>query len=182
MSRRNRALLSATFAASLLVAQMAVLRFAPSEAWVRIALPLTVGLVPAALWMHRRYMGVWIMFVGFAANLAAILGNGGLMPIERATVVEAIGEQRAAQHETGRWLPGSKDVLVDGGGHFVVLGDAIIIRLGDRGVAASAGDLVVWCGLLVLAGETSLAWQRRARRADEPHAMVEARGGAITRT
>jgi hypothetical protein len=182
MNRATLAAWSACLAGALLVAQMALLRWAPSEAWVRVGLPVTVALVPAALWMHRRHLGVWIMFVGFAANLSAIAANGGLMPIERATVISAIGEERAAEYEAGRWLPGSKDVLVDGEGRLSALGDAIIIRLGGRGVAASAGDIVVWCGLLVLAAEASVAWQRRARGARDGPAPVEARGGAITRT
>jgi hypothetical protein len=149
---------------------------------IRIVLPATVGLAPLALWAHRRLLGVWVIFVGLAANLAAILANGGLMPIEQSTVVAAVGAERAAIYQPGAWIPGSKDVLLrPGEGRLVALGDSIIIRAGGRGMAASPGDFVVWAGLLVLAGEASLAWQRRQRpeRATAP-ILPRAEGSATT--
>jgi hypothetical protein len=121
MARRNveryRGALSAGFAVALLAIQFATIALAPSELAVRIVLPLTIGLVPLALWAYRGRVGVWVIFVGLAANLAAILSNGGLMPIEHSTVVEAIGAERAAEYDVGSWMSGSKDVMVpDGGG------------------------------------------------------------------
>jgi hypothetical protein len=86
------------------------------------------------------------------------------MPIEQSTVIDAVGVERAAQYDEGSWIPGSKDVLLGPGeGRLVALGDSIVIRAGGGGMAASPGDFVVWAGLLVLAGEASLAWQRRDR-------------------
>lgn len=184
MSRPALAVLSASLAVALLGAQFVAIRLVPSEAIVRVVLPVTVAAVPLALCIHRRYLGVWIIFVGLAANLAAILANGGLMPIERETVIAAVGEERAAEHLSGSWLAGSKDVVVDAGdGRFVALGDSIALRLGGGGLVASPGDMVIWAGLLVLAAETSIAWQRRAGSvAASAGAAEEARGGAITRT
>jgi hypothetical protein len=159
----------------LFAVQAATIRFAPSEVAVRIVLPVTVALVPVALWPHRGRLGVWIIFVGLVANFCAIVANGGLMPIERETVVEAIGVERAAEYEPGAWIRGSKDVLVsEGQGRLTALGDGIVIRAGSGGAAASPGDIVVFAGLLVLAGEFSLAWHRRQRPAD-------ARVGSVTR-
>jgi hypothetical protein len=162
--------------------QFAVVSAAPGELAVRIVLPATIALVPLALWPLRRHVGVWVMFVGLSANLAVIVANGGLMPVERATVIEAIGEQRAAAYDTGAWIAGSKDVLVrDGGGRATSLGDSIIVRTGNHGFAASPGDVVVWCGLALLIAEASWRWQRGlSRRAHELPAAARAQGGAST--
>jgi hypothetical protein len=161
--------------------QFVAIRLAPSDAVLRVVLPLTIGLAPLALWAHRRLLGVWVILVGLAANFAAILANGGLMPIERATVVEAVGIERAAAYESGAWIPGSKDMLLEAGeGRLVVLGDGIVIHAGGRGIAASPGDLVVWAGLLVLAGEASLAWQRRARGIPQREAILPRAEGSAT--
>ncbi len=148
---------------------------------MRIILPATIGLAPLALWAHRRLLGVWVIFVGLAANLAAIAANGGLMPIEQSTVIEAVGIERASAYEPGEWIPGSKDVLVaPGEGRVVALGDSIVIRTGGGGIAASPGDFVVWAGLLVLAGEASLAWQRRARPSAQREAILPRAEGSAT--
>lgn len=161
---RKKLAYAAAGALCLLMVQAAVMRLSPMSLPLRIVLPATVALTPAALWPLRRYAGTWVIFVGLTANLAAILANGGLMPIEERTVVAAVGAERAANYEPGHWLRGSKDVLVaPGQGRLVALGDAIIIRTGSGGFAASAGDLVIWCGVIVLAAQASVAWQRRRR-------------------
>lgn len=175
--------LSAGLALGLLALQFGTIAFAGHDLAVRIVLPATLGAVPLALWAYRDRIGVWVIFIGLAANLAATLANGGLMPIERNTVVEAVGAERAATYETGRWIPGSKDVLVaDGGGRLLALGDSIIVRIGGGGMAVSPGDLVVWSGLIILAAEASLAWQRRTRAVEAPQREGEraAEGGATT--
>ena len=185
----RRAAWSAAVALALMLCQYGVIRTAPSGIAVRIVVPMTIAAVPLALSSFRHRIGVWIMFVGMAANLAAILANGGLMPIQRDTLVEAAGEARAAQYATGDWVSGSKDVLVGpDGGHLVALGDGIIIRFGSAGVVASPGDLVVWVGLAVFAAEASLAMQRSRRAERERSAGQEtgvqagAEGGAATQT
>ena len=182
----NRVLLSASLAVALLALQLSAIQLSPSELAVRAVLPATIALAPLALWPHRRRLGVWVIFVGLIANLTAVVANGGLMPIEQRTVEAAVGSERAASYEPGAWIRGSKDVLVeDGDGRLVALGDSIIIRVGGGGIAASPGDIVVWAGLLVLAGEASIAWQRRQRgRADERRSPVRSRaeGSATTPT
>ena len=174
----------------LMVCQYGVVRLAPAGMAVRIVVPVTIVLVPLALRPFRHRIGIWIMFVGLAANLAAIVANGGLMPIERQTLVSAVGEARAAHYATGKWVSGSKDVLVaPGSGRLVALGDGIIIRFGGGGIVASPGDLVVWVGLAVLAAEASLALRRReliarevaVRRLPADAAGRQAEGGATTR-
>jgi hypothetical protein len=185
----HRAAWSAGIALILMLCQFAAIRTSVSGLEVRVVVPLTMAAVPIALSAFRRRVGIWIMFVGMAANLAAILANGGLMPIEHHTLVDAIGEEHAARYEPGQWVAGSKDVLVGAGsGRLVALGDSIIIRLGDAGIVASPGDLVVWAGLAVLAGEASVAVQRGRRTAavaakrGDPARSAGAEGGAVTRT
>jgi hypothetical protein len=151
------------FAFALLSIQFAAIRFAPSEPMVRVVLPATIAMVPLALWVHRGHVGVWVIFVGLAANLCAILANGGLMPIERSTVSQAVGEERASGYSVGEWIRGSKDVLVEADAPAAALGDTIVIGLGKRGMVVSPGDIVIWSGLMILAVEGSIAWQRRIR-------------------
>jgi len=179
----------AAFALALMVLQFVAIHTAPAGIAVRVMLPLTAALVPVALWPFRRWLGAWVILVGLSANFAAIVANGGLMPIERSTVARAAGADVAAGHASGQWLRGSKDVLVpDGGGRAAALGDSIIIPAGGRGLVASPGDVVIWCGLMLLGGEAAVRVQRRrpqevpAPEAATPAAVTPARaqGGAAT--
>ncbi len=166
-----------------------MIRASSSALLVRIVVPTTLAAVPVALWPHRRFMGIWVLFVGLAANLAVVLANGGLMPIERATVASAAGAPRADSYPTGAWIRGSKDVLVARAtGNAVALGDRVIIPLGSDGMVASPGDIVIWAGLVVLGAEAALRWQLRGRRRplpEEERRLSRARppraeGGAAT--
>jgi hypothetical protein len=79
--------------------------------------------------------------------------------------VAAIGADRAAAYTPGEWIPGSKDVLLAGGdGHLLPLGDTIVVRVGGRGIAASAGDAVIVAGMILLAGEAGMRWATQSRR------------------
>lgn len=151
---------------------------------MRIAVPATIAAVPLVLWPHRRHLGVWVIFVGMMANLAVVLANGGLMPIERPSVAAAVGADRAETYAPGAWIHGSKDVLVMAhGGRGVALGDSIVVPLGGRGIIASPGDVVILAGVLVLAAEASVAWQRGERRrgrAERDAPPSGARGRATT--
>lgn len=173
-------MVSASAALALAIVQFAALRFSNSELLVRIVLPATIAAVPAALWVYRDRLGVWIICVGAAANLAAILANGGLMPIRHETVVQAVGVERAAEYQVGSWIEGSKDVLVaDDGGRLTALGDQIVLSAGGAGMAVSPGDIVIWVGLLTLIGEFSWAWHSSRGSADT-RGVRTAEGGATT--
>jgi hypothetical protein len=184
MSNHGRFAGGAAFACFMLLAQTAVVGWSSSETLVRIVLPLTIALVPFAMWPLRRFAGAWVMFVGLAANLSVILANGGLMPIERTTMEEAIGWERAAEYRAGDWIAGSKDVLVEhNGGRATALGDSIIVRVGEGGFAASPGDFVIWAGAAILGGEAAVAWGLRQRRAAlevRQYRSEGAGGGAAT--
>lgn len=177
--------------------QFGAIRFSPWGLAVRVIVPATIAATPLALWPYRRRLGVWVMFVGLTANLCVIVANGGLMPLERTTLVRAVGYENADTFATGAWIRGSKDILVEsGGGRFPALGDVIVVPIGQHGFVASPGDIVIWSGLLILAAEASIAWQRTQRRARvEREQRIEraqgelpredeqptAQGGAITR-
>jgi len=180
----NKAAWSAVIALSLVLVQYASLRLLPWSPGARIALPLTMAAIPIALWRLRGHAGVWVTLVGLAANLAAVLANGGLMPIERATVVSAVGAERAGDYRDGEWIRGSKDVLLaPGSGHLRALGDSIVVKLGRGGFVASPGDLVVWCGLVILSVELACSWQRSQHAARDPRVSRHektAEGGAVT--
>ncbi len=186
---RNRIALSATLALCLVMVQFGVVRLSPWSAPVRVALPATIALAPMALWTYRRRLGVWVIFVGLAANLCVIVANGGLMPMERSTLVSAVGAESADMYTTGQWISGSKDLLVDEGeGRLDALGDSIIVRVGGGGFVVSPGDIVIWAGLLTLAAEASLMWQRASRKSrrivrvaeEAPPGAPTAEGGAAT--
>ena len=165
MIGRNKVALSATMALCLVMVQFGAVHLSPWALPVRIIVPATIAAAPVALWHYRRRLGIWVMFVGLAANLCVIVANGGLMPMERSTLVSAIGSERADAYTTGAWISGSKDVLVDrSSGRAVALGDGVIVRVGAKGFVASPGDIVIWSGLLILAAEASIAWQRARRR------------------
>jgi hypothetical protein len=166
----------AAVAVVLVFVQFAAINFAPGDTWVRIALPLTIAIAPFALWAHRRHLGTWVIAVGLAANLSAILANGGLMPITAQTVEAAVGAERAAAYQEGEWIPGSKDVVVaPGEGRLLPLGDGIVVRAGSAGVAASPGDVVIVAGLAILVAEAAAAWALRPRVREAP-AEVEPEG------
>lgn len=154
--------IAAAAAFALMSLQLAFVRLAPWEVAVRIVLPATMAAVPVALWPYRRHLGVWMIYVGLAANLAAILANGGLMPIRRSTVEAAIGAGRAAEYQTGDWIRGSKDVLVEHR-RATAIGDRIVIRIGGGGLVASPGDVVVWAGVVALGVEAAWVWRAGAR-------------------
>lgn len=179
--------LTSTFALALVSLQFAAIRFATDGWMVRISLPATIVAAPLVLWPYRHRLGTWVILVGLAANLAVILANGGLMPIERRTVERAIGVEDASRYVANQWIPGSKDVLVeDGRGRAAVLGDSIIVRLGSGGFAASPGDIVIWFGAALLGAEAAVAWRRGKRVSSgiAPHVAVgelhphRAEGGA----
>ncbi|MEX2245296.1 MAG: DUF5317 family protein [Dehalococcoidia bacterium] len=157
--------ISAALALGLVAIQVVTITFAPWELVVRAVLPLTIAGVPLALWPHRRHLGIWVMFVGLGANILAMVANGGLMPIERATIVQAAGEEKAARYDAGSWIAHSKDVLVKPGqGVLVPLGDSLVVPIGSNGFVASPGDAVVAAGLLLLLGEAAYGWLLVTRR------------------
>lgn len=42
---------------------------------------LSMALILAWVWLHRRLPGLWLVLIGVAMNTAAIVANGGYMPV-----------------------------------------------------------------------------------------------------
>lgn len=155
-----------TFAiAVLLVGTQILVVHSQWELLVRVVLPASIFLALTVLWIWRRYLGVWCISVGLAANLVVVVCNGGLIPMEHSTLVSAVGQERADQYQVNSWLTGSKDVLVaDGQGKFLFLGDQIIITpFGMVGFVASPGDIVVLSGFVLFLLEISYYLVRKHR-------------------
>ena len=64
------------------------------------------------IWLNRRLMGMLVIGLGLALNLAVMIANGGYMPIT-PDAVKAIGfEYQLESAEIGSRLQDSKDVLL----------------------------------------------------------------------
>jgi hypothetical protein len=165
----------AAAASGLLLVQVATLLIIDTDPAVRVLLPATMaGLLPLA-WLGRRLLGVRVMAAGLLLNLAAILANGGLMPIAPETVQAVAGTEELAQYQPGQRLPTSKDVLLaKGDTRLQALSDHVVLPLpGWFHKAASPGDLVIVLGIVVvvtqLIGRQGRAWgETRTLLREEP--------------
>ena len=136
-------------------AGLIVLAYAPLALWV---------------WFNRRWVGVLILGLGLALNLAVMAANGGMMPIEPSTINHAGLGWQLATTSLGHALPHSKDVLLSPGSirlaplrDWIVLGGPPLV-----GRVLSPGDLVLFAGAFVTLAEVirSLLVQPGATRRD----------------
>ncbi len=101
------------------------------------------------IWENRTLPGIWLVGVGLAANLAAMLANGGYMPITRETLTSAGFVKQAATVEIGSHLFASKDILLPASAiRGWILSDIFVIPapLLIRSVF-SVGDLLISMGI-----------------------------------
>jgi len=111
-----------------------------------------VSFVPLfwAIWLNRRLGGMLIIGVGSLLNFAAIVANGGKMPVGEEAL-HTIGEtQTAALLRAGESFT---HTLVGPGTHLVQLGDVIAfpdIFYVFPHTAVSIGDIVLALGAVVL--------------------------------
>ena len=154
----------AAAALGLFLLQVGALITLDIEPVVRVLLPATMaGLLPLA-WVGRELVGVRVMAAGLLLNLAAIVANGGLMPIAPETVQAVAGAEELAKYEPGRRLPGSKDVLLaKDDTRLQPFSDQIILPLEGRlRHAVSPGDLIVAAGVALtvaqVLGQRARTW------------------------
>lgn len=69
-------------------------------------------MVAIFLLLNRRVPGMWLFAIGFLANWAVILANGGYMPITYEALASAGLGHAAASAAPGTLVFGSKDVLL----------------------------------------------------------------------
>jgi hypothetical protein len=116
------------------------------------ALIVSYGLLVGFMLVNRRLPGLKLALVGTLLNLAAIVANGGFMPIAPATF-GAVLEDRPLP-VIGQRIPQSKDVLLTPEQAVLPgLGDTFIIPR-PIGQAFSIGDVAIagGVGLLILVG------------------------------
>jgi hypothetical protein len=121
-------------------AQVVLIAFPGEETPWRIALNVaTYPLGLAWVWMNRRVPGMWIVGLGAACNLAAILANGGVMPAsERALEIAGLS--------TDPDLFANSAVLADP--RLLFLGDVIPMPSWlPLANVVSVGDLLIVLGL-----------------------------------
>jgi hypothetical protein len=69
-------------------------------------------LLLAVVWQNRRLPGVWMMGIGFMANLSVMLLNGGYMPITPEALA-AVGHTRNVQSpQPGARVLATKDIVL----------------------------------------------------------------------
>ena len=133
-----------------------------------VLLPLAHAILLPFLLRNLSFWGMRLILVGLLLNLTVMLANGGLMPVEAATVEAVRGPERQ-DLRTGDHIPGTKNVLV-------APGDVRLRQLSDVLVpplprpltrAVSAGDLFVIAGAALAFGEVV---SRRASSRGVPNA------------
>lgn len=171
-----KVLRSFALAATMAAIQMTSVALAP--VWLlRVVFPMTFLGVAPILWWHRSFWSLWVVAAGAALNFAAIVANGGLMPITVSTLEAATGEPAELRGQVGQRLPHTKDVLVaDDGGRLTALGDRIILTLGSKHPVVSIGDVFIAAGLAGFAAEAGLR-ASRSRREPWP---AKIQSGAVT--
>ncbi|MDO8614372.1 MAG: DUF5317 family protein [Dehalococcoidia bacterium] len=134
----------------------------------RILLVFSYLLLIAFVTANVRRPGILILGAGLLLNFAAIIANGGLMPVTPETMARA-HYTIPADVGNGDWVPHTKDVLL-------VREDVRLWFLGDRLVLAglpafrafSLGDVIIVLGLVVTAGELLLPRVGRAPQGGLP--------------
>ena len=134
-----------------LLTQVAALRapFGDDDLPRRILLVASYLLLLTFVAANLNRIGIAVIGVGLLLNFAAILANGGLMPITLETALKS--GTLPADARLGHWLPGSKDVLLERGNvHLWFLGDRFTWDAVSSVVRAfSLGDVVLMLGVAV---------------------------------
>jgi hypothetical protein len=104
------------------------------------------------VWLNRRLVGIQIVGLGVACNLAVILTNGGLMPITPETLVRINPGSTLDQWTVGSHYGYSKDVILLSQDMFLwVLSDMLVLPPPfPWPTAFSIGDLLIAAGIFVL--------------------------------
>ncbi len=78
----------------------------------RVVLVLSQIALLLFAWRNRHSWAFWIMGAGLAINLAAIVANGGLMPISPETLHQLVPQHPLDFWPVGERLPGTKDIIL----------------------------------------------------------------------
>lgn len=116
----------------------------------RVGLLVSYLLLLAFILINRRHPGILILGMGLLMNLAAILANGGLMPVTGETVTRAGLEEWIAGLQPGDAVPQTMIVLLDRSQtHLWFLSDVLSLHSPFQKVF-SVGDIFVAVGILLV--------------------------------
>ncbi len=149
----------------------------------RAGLLLSYLLLIVFLAFNRRYLGMLVVAAGLLMNMAAILANGGLMPVSAGTAISAGQEEQIAVLQSGDVVPGTNIVLLDRSQtRLWLLSDIFSIRFPFKGVF-SIGDIFVLVGAVLVVVQLALcAWGRsisppEGRTSTRPALQAPSAGG-----
>jgi hypothetical protein len=122
--------------------------------WLPFLLPAAHLLLLPFLLRNLSFWGIRLILLGLLLNVAAMVANGGLMPVE-GSAVEAVGRHQAGELEVGSPIPGSKNVLLAREDvRLRELSDILVLPVPPPFTrAVSAGDLFVFAGVVVAYSE-----------------------------
>jgi hypothetical protein len=141
---------------------LVLLAFLPQ--WIAFGFPATARQIPQQLaalalvssqillvvfvWLNRDQPGVWLLGIGLVLNMAAIIANGGLMPISPETVARLLPEAPSDAWQVGQRLGADKDIVLQvGQTHLPWLVDRFLLPAGFPWQAAfSLGDALIGLG------------------------------------
>jgi hypothetical protein len=120
------------------------------QQFAALALVSTQILLVIFIWLNRDQPGVWLLGIGLVLNLAAIIANGGLMPISPETVARLLPEAPPGSWQIGQRLGMDKDIVLQvGQTHLPWLADRFLLPAGFPWQAAfSLGDILIALGAL----------------------------------
>ncbi len=126
-----------------------------------LLLPLAHLLLLPFLLRNLSLWGIRLVLMGLLLNLAVMVANGGLMPVE-GPAVEAVGARELDSLDVGSPIPGSKNVLLAPEQiRLRALSDVLVLPLPEPFTRAmSGGDMFVVVGVLVAYGEILLLKDR----------------------
>jgi len=141
------------FAVAALLIDVGVARLATPGLVAALCTGLAGVFLLCCLYLNRRLQGIPLIALGVSLNLAAMIANGGFMPMDVATAL-AIGYHPGMAMPIGHHIPGSRDVLLlHQEQHLALLGDWLVLpsafSILSR-TAYSIGDILLSIGLGVL--------------------------------
>jgi hypothetical protein len=124
-------------------------RFSPGFTGFPLLLVASHLLLLPFLLRNVQYFGMRLILVGLLLNLAAMVANGGMMPVT-ADGVEAVGRHQRSEVSYGSHIPGTKNVLMAREDvHLRGLTDSITLPIpGPMTRVVSLGDILVAAGTI----------------------------------